>query len=130
MQKKLTLKNLFLADGIGGLVSTLVAIGFKPYFVSLFNVPETIAIVLAIIGLSYAAYSFTVSRLVQPKVNGRKFLTILVVANALYSAFCLVLLIVFYQSTSLWGVAYFLLDTCIVGLIAAFEWTQLRAGLE
>jgi hypothetical protein len=98
--------------------------------VSLFNVPETIAIVLAIIGLSYAAYSFTVSRLVQPKVNGRKFLTILVVANALYSAFCLVLLIVFYQSTSLWGVAYFLLDTCIVGLIAAFEWTQLRAGLE
>jgi amino acid transporter len=129
MQKPLTLNTLFLADGIAALFSTVLALGLKPYFVSLLNVPETIAVILAILGLCFAAYSLSVSRLVQPKVNGQKLLTILITANVLYCVLCLVLLLVFYNTASVWGRGYFIVDAIIVGLIAVFEWQQLRSGL-
>jgi phosphatidylserine synthase len=130
MKNFLTLKKLFLFDGIAGILSAAAAMSIKIFFAALVNLPESLLTALIIIGSCYAAFSLTVSFLVPKRTDGRFLLKVLVVANSMYVLFCLVQVGVFYQTATIVGVAYLTLDAVAVALVAAFEWWQYKAGLR
>ena len=112
-------KKLFLIDGIGAFVSAfflgVVLVSLQKYI----GLPKNILYVLAIIPVFFAVYSFSCYFFL--KKNQSRFLKDIAIANLLYCCTTISLLIYFYQSLTILGLVYFILELLIVVAIIRLE---------
>jgi len=118
------LRQIFLIDCLGALVSTVMLGVVLVRFEGAFGMPVPVLYALASIALVFACYSFLGF---MGKLGPRGiYLQIIATANLLYC--CLTLVLVWYHFPSLTalGIAYFVLEKLIVVPLAMFEWKRGR----
>ena len=117
------MSRLFLVDGLGALVTAsmlgLVLTTFEPAF----GMPTRVLVPLASVAAVFAAYSFTCYAKAAPP----KFLLPIAIANTLYCAATLALVLLFHESLTWLGHAYFLGEIAIVLTLVRFEVRAARA---
>lgn len=111
-------RSIFLVDGLGALLSTMLLIivaGLETFF----GMPAKILYQLVPLTTMFAAYSLA-AYFLRP-VKWQLFLLPIAVANILYS--CLTLFLVFYCFTELTklGIAYFLGEILVIVFLAIIE---------
>lgn len=109
-------KNIFLFDGVGGIINFLFLGVILPTFQELFGMPVNTLYFLSIFPLVYAIYSITCFWF--DKNTNPIFLKIIIIANTFYFFPSLICITVhFYQLTSL-GILYFIGEVLVlVGVI-------------
>lgn len=120
-------KKLFLIDGIGAFLSAfflgVVLVNLQKYI----GLPKNILYVLAIIPVFFAVYSFSCYFFL--KKNQNPFLKGIAIANLLYCCTTISLLIYFYQSLTILGLVYFILELLIVVAIIRLELKAARGPI-
>ena len=118
-------KKIFLLDGVGALVSAFFLGVVLVRFENLIGMPLNVLYLLAIIPCFFAVYSFYCHFVL--KNNWSVFLKIIAVANLSYCILTIGLLFVYYQSLSVLGLLYFLVEQMLIGILIALE---LKASLK
>lgn len=115
-----TYKQLFLIDGIGALVSALflglILVQLKTYI----GMPVQILYLLALLALVFAIYSFS-CHLASPK-RWRFFLKLIALINSSYCLLTLVLVVRNYDSLTLLGLTYFVVEMLVILMLVKVEW--------
>jgi len=111
--------TIFLTDGLGALLTAFFLGGVLARWEAFFGMPKSVLYPLAAVGLLLAAYSlgchfFKVKR-------RRSFLLGIAMANLVYCLVSLALVALFFERLTVWGVVYFVLEVCVVGVLAGIE---------
>lgn len=123
MGLKFTIKNLFLIDGIGAIITALLLSKVLARYESIFGMPANLLYILAGIAACFALYSLTCYWRI--KEGGAPFLTGIAVANTLYCIATLGIVAYRFDSLTGLGVAYFIGEVLVVmGLVSV----ELRAA--
>jgi len=116
---QLPTRKLLVYDGLAALLATMLILSLLAYLPGWLQLPVKLFYLLPCISAVYAVYAFSVSR----KRNIQRWqLRLLAIGNALYGLFCVGLMIYFYPTTNLLGLAYLSIDTAIVTALALVEW--------
>lgn len=115
---------VFLADGIGALLTAFLTGVVLTRLDSLFAMPHEILHRLALAACGFAVYSLTCSALNVKAWQG--FLSVVAVANALYCFVTLGLTVSLFKSVSAYDVAYFLGEIVVIGIVAGVEFSIIR----
>ncbi|MEQ9468226.1 MAG: hypothetical protein RLN88_12485 [Ekhidna sp.] len=112
-------KTLFLIDAIGAMLSAvllgIVLVQFQP----MIGLPVHILRILAGIAALFMIYSFSCF-MVNPTNAAVKLRTI-AIANLLYCVITLVLMILFFDELTLYGLAYFIIEIMVIVFLAKHE---------
>lgn len=84
----------------------------------LLQLPSVLLCSLATTSLLFALYSFSLAA--RPRLR-RHQVRMLILGNSLYALVCLLLLILFMRSATLWGVFYLTLECSFVTLLVIIE---------
>jgi hypothetical protein len=115
----MTIKNLFLLDSLGALLSA-VMLGFVlTKYEIFFGMPADVLHILAVIPCVFALYSF-LGFLIKTK-NERLYLTIIATVNLLYCCITTFYVFNFYQQLTIWGLSYFIGEIIVVVTLALYE---------
>jgi hypothetical protein len=113
-------KNIFLIDGIGALFSFIsiwvLLIGFPKFF----GVPIYIAKNLSILPLLFSLFSLTCYTIKPSKWFF--FLRLVSMANVAYCLLTLIIVVIYYNEMTVYGVLYFIIEKLIVLPLAWIEW--------
>lgn len=115
----MTIKNLFLLDSLGALLSAVVLGFVLTKYEIFFGMPADVLRFLAIIPCVFALYSF-LGFLIKTK-NERLYLTIIAAANFLYCCLTMFYIYRFYFQLTIWGLSYFIGEIIIVVTLALYE---------
>jgi O-antigen/teichoic acid export membrane protein len=118
-------RNLFLFDGLGALITTLLLWLLVAPLESFFGMPSQIVEFLALIAACFAIYSFSCSLLIRR--DWKPFLKVIALANLGYCLLTFSLLIYYREEVLLWGWIYFLGEIIIVISLGIYEWKFLRS---
>ena len=113
-------RTIFLLDGVGAVISTLLLALALPALRPVLGMPHAFLWPLAGIAALFAAYSFTCFRLADHA--DPRFLRAIAVANGLYCVLTLILVGVAWSEVSALGVAYFVGEALVIGALVVFEW--------
>ncbi|RXK58048.1 hypothetical protein ESA94_18720 [Lacibacter luteus] len=103
---KITTQKIFLIDGIGALVSACMLGFVLTTFESFFGMPKNILYALSAIALLLSVYSFT--NAANKPANPAFRLRIIAIANLFYCFLTFVLVFLFYEEITVYGLLYFL----------------------
>lgn len=120
----MTMKKLLWIDGSCALVAAVGSFVLKGHLAEWFLLPEKLFSLTALISLCYAVYSYS---LAKRSVNTRRQVQILIIANVLYSLFCLVLASLFFEQANVFGIIYLIIEALFVFVLAMIEWRLLRS---
>lgn len=118
-------KTLFLIDAIGALITALLLSQIVARFVSFFGMPQNVVYLLAGIACVFAIYSALCHLLINN--NFSPFLVGIAIANTLYCLLTAGLVIHYWYTISIWGVAYFVGEIIVVLTLVYVEYRQLRS---
>ena len=113
------IKNLFLIDGIGAVISALMLGIVLVEFQVFIGLPKKILYILAIIPCFFAVYSF--SCFYRFPKNWKRRLKIIAVLNLLYCLLTTFLLINLFDKLTFLGLLYFVLELLIITVLIIFE---------
>ena len=113
------LKNLFLIDSLGALLTTLFLIVLLQIPEHYMGMPKNVLTYLSILSVCFCIYS--ASYYLFLKNNKTAFIKIIGVANILYSVLIIGLLIINYNSLTKFGTTYFLIEAIIICSISYVE---------
>lgn len=113
-------KNVFLIDGIGAFVSALFLWLLIVPFESFFGFPADVAKTLSVLPFLYAMYSL--SCYFFEKWQRIPFIQVIMAANILYCILSLVLVVVWFDQITLFGLWYFLSEKVIILALVMWEW--------
>ncbi len=113
-------QHLFLIDGIGAFVSALFLWLLIVPFESFFGFPADVAKTLSVIPFVYAIYSL--SCYFFEKWQRIPFIQVIMAANILYCILSLVLVVVWFDQITLFGLWYFLSEKVIILALVMWEW--------
>lgn len=117
MFRNITVKQIFLIDSLGAVLTAVLLSQVLVRLVPFFGMPESILYLLAGIAACFALYSFTCYLLV--KDNWRPFLLGIAIANTLYCMVTFSLVVYLFNSMTALGIAYFIGEIILVlGLVA------------
>jgi hypothetical protein len=118
-------KIIFLVDGFGALLTAFLLIGILRPYQEFFGMPANILIILSLIALAFAVYSFSCYLFL--KDIWKPYLFGISVANFLYC--CLTLSLVYFLFAELTGlgVAYFLAEVVVVMGLVMKEWRLIKS---
>lgn len=116
---KLSPKTLFLIDGIGALVTALLLSQLLARFQSSFDAPLNILYILAGIAACFALYSLLCSQIINQ--NWKIFLKAIAIANAMYCALTLGLVVYLYNTLTWLAVGYFIGEIGVIGILIRYE---------
>ncbi len=109
-------KRLFLADGLGGMLSALLLGVVLARFQTTFGMPREVLYFLACLACAYAVFSLL--SYWRIKTNWRPYMRGIAVANLLYCCLTIGLVIYHRQALTRLGVTYFLLEVLVIlGLV-------------
>lgn len=111
---------MFLIDCVGAVVSATMLGVVLASFSHLIGMPANALYILSSIAFVFATYSFLGHRGVFAKQN--KALKAISIANLLYCALTICLMVYFQESITWLGVAYFVGEKAIVVPLAVLEW--------
>ncbi|MCI9847018.1 hypothetical protein [Flavobacterium pectinovorum] len=112
-------KNIFLLDGCGALLTTLLIFFVLRTFNDFFGLSKSTLEYLASVGLVFSIYSLSCYFLVSN--HWKSFLKIICTANILYSVLTFGIIIFNYQNISIFGMIYFLGEIIVIGGVVYFE---------
>ena len=112
-------KTLFLIDCLGAMLTTFFLFVLMRQFNEYFGMPKTILTYLSVIAICFCIYS-TACLLF---LNGRwtPFIRVIGIANLLYCALTMGLLIKYYPLLTIIGAVYFLIEIVIICGLAYIE---------
>lgn len=113
-------KTIFLIDGIGALVSAIFLGVILVNLKELIGMSENVLILLAIIALIFAGYSF--GNAFRMQKNWKKYLKVIATANLLYCILTFCLVVYFSSHLSALGLIYFILEILIIIFLVKLEW--------
>jgi hypothetical protein len=113
----LTVRQLFLLDGLGAVVTAVMLGAVLPAFEPAFGMPRPILLALALVAASFAAYSLTC----HVRAAGARMLLGITIANTAYCV-CTLGLVVWLRGSVTWlGVAYFLGEILVIAALVTVE---------
>lgn len=120
---------LFLIDGLGALLSAALLGLVLPRFEALFNMPPATLHILALIACVFAVYSLSCFICLSkgwgpawgPATYPLWYLKAIAVANLLYGALSLGVLVYLYPQPSIWSLLYFASEVTVIGVLALIE---------
>lgn len=117
--------SLFLIDGAGALLTTVLLWTVVKPFHHYFGMPQTVVMALSVIAMVMGLYSFTCFRFV--KQQWPLFLKIISLANLAYCCLTTILILYHFKSIQLPGIIYF---TAEILVICALVWLELHILLR
>ena len=123
MDKVFSLKRILWIDAIAALLAGIILLVFSYRLAVLFNLPEFIVSVQGVVSLVYALYSTSLAR---RQNNKKRWLYLLVVANAAYALFGICLLLYFFKTASVYGILYLVAEIIFIGALAFLEWRKIK----
>ena len=112
-------KKLFLADGLGAIVSAFFLGVILAKYEPSFGMPKTVLYFLASIACLFAVYSlgclFLVTKNFQPYLKG------IALANLSYCCITIALVLYFSQKLTILGWTYFILELIVLVFLARLE---------
>ncbi len=109
-------KRLFLADGLGGMLSALLLGVVLVRFQTTFGMPREVLYFLACLACMYAVFSLL--SYWRTKTNWRPYMQGIAIANLLYCCLTIGLVMYHRQALTELGVTYFLLEVVVIlGLV-------------
>lgn len=116
---------LFLTDGIGALITSLLLFTVLTPFNEYFGMPKHLLYRLALIAIGFSLYSFTCYALKTK--NLKLFLLIIAVANIIYCLLTIGLVLYNLSHMTILGIAYFMGECIIIGILVFVE---IKIGLS
>jgi hypothetical protein len=113
----LTIKRLFLLDGLGAVVTALMLGALLTTFEPWFGMPKRFLIPLSLVAACFAVYSLTC----HVRAAGARWLLGIAVANSLYCLCTLSLVLWLFGSLTWLGVAHFLGEIALVSALVIVE---------
>ncbi|MBZ4042166.1 hypothetical protein [Flavobacterium hibisci] len=117
-------KNIFLLDGFGALLTTILIFFVLRTFNDFFGLSKNTLEYLAALALVFSIYSVSCYFLVNN--NWKSFLKIICTANIFYCILTIGILFYNYQNISIFGIAYFLGEIAIIAGIVFVEIKTLK----
>ncbi|CAD0007338.1 hypothetical protein [Flavobacterium chungangense] len=117
-------KNIFLLDGFGALLTTLLLFFVLRTFNDFFGLSKSILGYLAALALVFSIYSIFCYFLVSD--NWKSFLKIICAANIFYCFLTIGILVFNYHNISIFGIAYFLGEIAVIVGIVFLEIKMIR----
>ncbi len=117
-------KALFLVDSLGAFVSASLLFVILRKFNEYIGMPPIALIYLSIIAVTFSLYSIICFFLFTD--NWKPFLSIISFANVLYCCLTMGLVIYYYQSLTVLGIAYFIAEIIIITGLVFVEQRTLR----
>jgi len=115
-------KRIFLIDGVGALLSVILLSAVLARFEDLIGIPQRMLYLFSGIASFFTLYSLTCSFIVVER--WKVYLKIIMLANTGYCLLTIGVLLYFSQSLTILGLAYFLAELCVVGILI---WIERRA---
>jgi hypothetical protein len=119
MNRQLSYRRLFLIDGIGAILTALLLSQVLARYESLFGMPAHLLYILAGIAACFALYSLTCFWRVRD--GGAPFLKAIAIANTLYCAATLGLVVYRFDTLTWLGVSYFVGEVLVVMALVSVE---------
>ncbi len=117
-------KNIFLLDGFGALLTTLLIFFVLRTFNDFFGLSKSILGYLAALALVFSIYSILCYFLVSD--NWKSFLKIICIANIFYCVLTFGVVIFNYQNISILGIIYFLGEIIVIVRVVYLEITIIK----
>ena len=117
-------KNIFLLDGFGALLTTLLIFFVLRTFNDFFGLSKSILGYLAALALVFSIYSIFCYFLVSD--NWKLFLKIICIANIFYCILTIGVVIFNYQNISILGIIYFLGEIIVIVSVVYLEITVIK----
>ncbi|MEM7102777.1 MAG: hypothetical protein AAF502_06535 [Bacteroidota bacterium] len=105
-------RKMFLLDGLGALVTAISLGVVLTKFNAFFGMPIQVLHKLALVACVFAVYSLSCHFLLS--ANWRKFLLLIISANATYCVASAILVGIHFQKLTTWGIAYFVIEILII----------------
>ncbi len=112
-------KTLFLIDSLGAMLTAFILFAIMRQHNDVVGMPETVLTYLSIIAICFCIYSTACFLFL--KKRWALFIRIIGVANLLYCAFTIKLLINYFSSLTMIGTIYFLLEIVIICVLSYVE---------
>ncbi len=112
-------KNIFIIDGFGALLTALLLFFVLRNFNSFFGLPKTTLGHLTFLALVFSVYSFSCFLMITN--NWKVYLKIICIINIFYCLLTIGIILYYYESISVFGVAYFLGEIIAIGGIVLLE---------
>lgn len=112
-------KALFLTDSIGAFISALFLFVIVQKFNQYFRMPEIETTHLSVIAVFFCIYSSACFLFI--KNNWRPFVALIGIANIIYCALTIQLVIKYYHSLTIMGTTYFIIEIAIICALCYVE---------
>lgn len=112
-------RNIFLVDGIGALVSTILLSVVLPFYQDIIGMPITTLYLLAFVAFILMLYSLLCFEFASH--NKSIWLRTIINANLLYCTLTMALVYHHFAEVTLIGVAYFVAEITVVLVLVAYE---------
>jgi len=119
-------KNIFLIDGIGALISSILLGVVLPLLQELVGMPLQTLYLLAGLAVVFMLYSLTCFKFSNPKDH--KWLRLIIKANLLYCTLTAFLVFHHYGELSLIGISYFLGEIVVILGLVSLEQRVIKAN--
>jgi hypothetical protein len=113
------IKNLLWIDCFAGATAGVIVVLASAWLSDLYSVPQKLLLLMGIVNLLYACYSFSLA--ISSKRPGF-FIKMLIVANAIWAFVCLGIAARFSASMTLPGYIHLVGEAVFVGGLAFAEW--------
>jgi hypothetical protein len=119
----MTIRKILWIDGLGALIAGIAVLSTRGILSGPFGLPERILLIQSVITIIYGTYSTT---LAKNKIYSKKPIRVLAIANLMYVAFCMLLFMNNYYSTTVLGKVYFIAEAMYICGLAILEFRQLK----
>lgn len=117
-------RGLFAVDGVGGLLTFLIAGFVLPNFPEHLPFPSLLFHGMAGYGLACASYSFGVVFFANG--NFKLWLRGILALNVVYLALSILILSAFWNELSVWGAAYLISEKFVILTLVCVEWRFMK----
>lgn len=118
-------KNIFLLDSIGAFLTAFLLGFILIRFQNAFGMPQKTLYFLSALALAFALYSLCCYYFISSKWNS--FLSVIVVANILYCCLTTGLIFYHFQTLTILGLTYFILEIIIIVCLIFIEIKGLKS---
>ncbi len=111
--------KLLWIDCSAALLAGMAVLSFVEEFSGFYQLPEPFLMMIGLINVAYATYSFSLAA--RPR-RPRWMIRLLVLANLTWAVLCVRWFIIYLDSAGVFGLAHLLGEAILVSGLALFEW--------